>query len=66
MFRGKKDERLTNINVSQQIFQVIDKPKINKSPGVDEIFYRVLKKCTNTISVAVTDIFNKLIASGRT
>ena len=44
--------------------QEIDKVRINKSPGVDEVFSRVLKECKNTISVALTDIFNKSIASG--
>ena len=61
---GRKDERLSNLNItSQQIFQEIDKLRINKSLGVDEIFPRVLKECMNIISVTLTYIFNKSIAS---
>ena len=65
VFRGRKDKRLTNINItSQYVIQEIYELRINKSPGVDQVFPRVLKKCKNTISVALTDIFNKSIASG--
>ena len=34
--------------------QEIDKLKINKSPGVDEVFPRVLKECRDIISVTLT------------
>ena len=44
--------------------QGIDKLRINKSPGVDEVFSCVLKEWKNTISVALPDIFIKSIASG--
>ena len=58
-------ERSTNINItSQQVIQEIDKHRINNSSGVDEVFPHVLKECNNTISVALTDISNKSIASG--
>ena len=64
MFRERDGERLTNINItSQQVIQEIDKLRINKSPGVHEVFLRVLKECKNTIRAAQTDILNKSIAS---
>ena len=44
--------------------QEIDKLRINKSPIVDEVFPCVLKECKNTISIALPDIFIKLIALG--
>ena len=51
VFRRKE---LMNINItSQQVIQDIDKLKIDKSPGVDEVFPRVLKECKNTISIAL-------------
>ena len=40
------------------------KLRIDKSLGVDEVFPRVLRECKNIISVALTDIFDKLIVSG--
>ena len=57
---GREDKILKNLNItSQQVIQEIDKLKINKSPGVDEIFTRVVRDCKNIISVPLTDIFNQ-------
>ena len=53
----------TVCDIEKKIIQEIDKLRINKSPRVDEVFPHVLKECKNTISVALTDIFNKSIAS---
>ena len=64
VFKAREDERLTNINItSQQVIQERDKLRISISPGVDEVFPRVLKERKNTISATLTDIFNKSIAS---
>ena len=49
---------------SQRVIQQIDKLRINISPGVYKEYPRVLNECKNIISVAITDIFNKSIASG--
>ena len=65
VFKGREDETLTNINItSQQVIHVINRLRINISPGVDEVFPRLLKESKDIISVALTDTSNKSIASG--
>ena len=55
--RGRKEEILKNINITSQLeIQKIDKLRIDKSPQVDEVFPRVLKKCRNTISLFAVSI----------
>ena len=57
MFRWRNVGSLTSIEtVSQQVFQEIDKHRINKLPGVNEAFPRVLRECKNTFSVALMDL----------
>ena len=64
VFRGRKDEKLTNINItSQQVIEGIDKLRIDKSLEVDELFSLVLKEHKDIISVALTDISNRSVAS---
>ncbi|MCP4269647.1 MAG: hypothetical protein GY777_29425, partial [Candidatus Brocadiaceae bacterium] len=58
-------DNLENIVVNKEtILKIIDKMKINKSPGPDEIYPRILKEVKNEIADHLLNIFEKSLNQG--
>ena len=62
VFNGSDEDLLHTIQVScDEVIELIDKLKPNKSPGPDEMFAIVLKECKEELSRPLTQLFNQLL-----
>ncbi len=60
--KGREGGGLININLSREVvIRQIDRLKIAKSPGPNEIFPRVLKESISEISGRLTEVLRKLL-----
>lgn len=65
LFRGEETAGLTDINISREdINRKIDRLKITKAPGPNEIFPRVLNECKAKISGQLTEAFRTSLDTG--
>jgi hypothetical protein len=66
MFQGNDANRLTEIKVSSQdVEKVLNKLKVNKSPGPDGIHPRVLKEAKDALIMPLKIIFNRSLSEGK-
>ena len=65
VFRGREDEKLRDIMITrEEVLMDIDKLKVNKAAGPDDMYPRVLKECKNTGRESLIDIFNRSVVTG--
>ncbi len=65
IYRGDEVGTLTNISISREdVIRQIDRLKVTKAPGPDEIFPRVLKECKGEISGHLLEVFRKSLDTG--
>ncbi len=56
VFQGQDYEKLRNVITTMKVVQEIEKlKKINKSPGPDNIYPRILKECKEILSGPLTN-----------
>ncbi len=60
MFRADENEKLTDISIAREIVeQEIDRLKMFKTPGPDDIYPRVFKECKEVIREPLVTVFRK-------
>ena len=65
MYKGDEAGRLTDVDLTKEIvMKEIDRLKKFKTPGLDEIYPRILKECKEIISEPLVNIFRKSVDSG--
>ena len=65
IYNGTPTDRLDNCVINDRdVLAKLEKLKVNKSPGPDEIYARVLKECREVISGPLAAAFNESIESG--
>ena len=65
IFLEDQNKFLSAILISEEdVTQAIDKLKVNKSPGPESIYPRVLKECKNNLVKPLVYIFNKSLETG--
>jgi hypothetical protein len=64
-FSIEGENNISDINISQdEIIRLIEKMKIDKSPGPDDIYPRMLKEGKSSLSIALKIIFDRSLKFG--
>ena len=65
IFREQEVDKLSDIVISREIIsREIDRLKMTKSPGPDNIFPRILKECREELVEPIAMIFRKSLDTG--
>ena len=65
IFQGREEQKLRDIVIDAGIVRKeLDRLKSSKSPGVDEIYPRILKECKEVLSSPLANVFRESVDNG--